>query len=84
MPIMTDGSETGDTGRIDDGHLVFVKEKKKTRKINGNLVDLEEVARAIRTDKDVAEVHVGWENNSLFANLAVSRGMSISMKRPDG
>ena len=71
---------TGDTGRIDDGHLVFVKEKKKTRKINGNLVDLEEVARAIRTDKDVAEVHVGWENNSLFANLAVSRHVDFDEK----
>ncbi|HUI69734.1 MAG TPA: class I adenylate-forming enzyme family protein, partial [Spirochaetia bacterium] len=34
---------TGDLGRFDDGHLVFEREKKGTRKINGNMVDLEEV-----------------------------------------
>ena len=71
---------TGDMGRMDDGHLVFVKELKNTRKINGNLVDMEEVSRAFRLDKDVAEVQVGWENNSLFANLALSRHIDFEEK----
>jgi long-chain acyl-CoA synthetase len=71
---------TGDMGRMDDGHLVFVKELKNTRKINGNLVDMEEVSRAFRLDPDVAEVQVGWENNSLFANLALSRHIDFEEK----
>ena len=39
--------KTGDIGKIKDGHLIFEKEKKKTRKVNGNMVDLEEVDRMI-------------------------------------
>jgi long-chain acyl-CoA synthetase len=72
--------KTGDMGRIDEGHLVFEKEIKNTRKINGNLVDLEEITRAIRLDKDVAEVQVGWENNSLFAHLALSPHIDFDEK----
>jgi long-chain acyl-CoA synthetase len=71
---------TGDIGRMEDGHLVFVKELKNTRKINGNLVDLEEIARAIRLDTDVAEARVGWEKNSLFAHLALSRHIDFNEK----
>jgi long-chain acyl-CoA synthetase len=64
---------TGDIGCIDQGHLVFVKELKNTHKINGNLVDMEEVCRAIRQENSVADVQVGFDNNSIFAQLAVSR-----------
>jgi len=71
---------TGDMGRMDDGHLVFLKELKNTRKVNGNLVDLQEVNRAIRLDKDIADVQVQWENNSLFANLAMSRHIDFQEK----
>ncbi|MFI5367985.1 MAG: hypothetical protein ACHQ1F_03115, partial [Spirochaetia bacterium] len=71
---------TGDMGRMEDGHIVFAKELKNTRKINGNLVDLEEIARAIRLDPDVAEARVGWEKNSLFAHLAVSRHIDFDEK----
>ena len=67
-------------GRMDDGHLVFLKELKNTRKVNGNLVDLQEVNRAIRLDKDIADVQVQWENNSLFANLAMSRHIDFQEK----
>lgn len=38
---------TGDLGYLDDGHLVFVRERKATRKVNGLMVDLEEVRRAV-------------------------------------
>lgn len=37
--------KTGDVGRIENGHLIFEKEKKKTRKVNGNMVDLKELER---------------------------------------
>jgi long-subunit acyl-CoA synthetase (AMP-forming) len=72
--------KTGDMGRIDQGHLVFVKELKNTRKINGNLVDIEEISRAILLDRDVADVQVEWENNSLFAHLALSRHIDFDEK----
>ena len=71
---------TGDMGCFDEGHLVFLKELKNTRKINGNLVDMEEITRAIRMDKDMADVRVGWENNSLFAHVALSRHIDFEEK----
>jgi len=43
-----DWFKTGDIGRMEDGHLIFEKEKKKTRKVNGNMVDLEELERIIK------------------------------------
>ncbi|MBA7588407.1 Long-chain-fatty-acid--CoA ligase [subsurface metagenome] len=44
----TDGwFRTGDIGRLQNDHLVFLKEKKNTRKINGNIVDLDEVRKAM-------------------------------------
>jgi long-chain acyl-CoA synthetase len=42
-----DWFKTGDIGRMEDGHLIFEKEKKKTRKVNGNMVDLKELERII-------------------------------------
>ena len=72
--------KTGDMGRIDAGHLVFVKELKNTRKINGNLVDIEEVTRALKLDPDVADAQVGWASNSLFARVAVSQRIDFDEK----
>ena len=40
--------KTGDIGRIEAGHLIFEKEKKQTRKVNGNIIDLEELERIIK------------------------------------
>jgi len=65
---------------MENGHLVFVRELKNTCKINGNLVDMEELIRAIRMDKDVADVHVGWKNNSLSAQVAVGRHVDFDEK----
>ena len=72
---------TGDMGRFDEGHLVFLKELKNTRKINGNLVDMEEVSCAISLDKDVENVQVGSDNNGLFARLALSRRVDFNEKK---
>jgi len=78
---MCDGwFRTGDLGRFDEDHLVFTGELKKTRKINGSMVDLEEVSRAILIDPDVAEVHVGWERNALFADLGLRRNVDFEEK----
>jgi acyl-CoA synthetase (AMP-forming)/AMP-acid ligase II len=63
---------TGDMGFFDGNHLVFIKELKDTRKINGNIVDLEELRRAILLDREVAECQVSCENNSISAKLAVN------------
>jgi long-chain acyl-CoA synthetase len=71
---------TGDSGRIVDGHLVFEKELKNTCKINGSLVDLEEVSRAIRMDRDVEQVQVQWEKNALTARIALSRRINFEDK----
>ena len=38
---------TGDKGRMEDGHMVFESEMKRTRKVNGNMVDLTEVETVI-------------------------------------
>jgi long-chain acyl-CoA synthetase len=42
-----DWFKTGDIGKIEDGHLVFIQEKKRTRNVNGNMVDLEELDRIV-------------------------------------
>jgi long-chain acyl-CoA synthetase len=44
-----DWFKTGDIGRIDDDHLVFVREKKRTRNVNGNMVDFEELDRIMNS-----------------------------------
>ena len=71
---------TGDSGSIDNGHLVFVKELKNTRKVNGNMVDLEEVSRALLLDEEVEEAHVTWADNVLSAHLAFSAHVDFSTK----
>jgi len=58
---------TGDIGRMDKGHLVFLREEKNTRKVNGNMVDLEEVRKALLSISEVREAYVTFENGSLSA-----------------
>jgi long-chain acyl-CoA synthetase len=53
-----DWFKTGDMGRVEDGHLVFEKEKKKTRKVNGNMVDLEELERIARLNDEDDPAHL--------------------------
>ncbi|MBS3819934.1 acyl--CoA ligase [bacterium] len=45
-----DWFKTGDIGRMERGHLIFEKEKKKTRKVNGNMVDLKELERFVHSN----------------------------------
>jgi long-chain acyl-CoA synthetase len=44
-----DWFKTGDIGKMKDDHLVFIKEKKRTRNANGNMVDLEELDRIMNS-----------------------------------
>lgn len=71
---------TGDLGHLSGGHLVFSKEKKNTRKINGNIVDLEELTRAIRMDPDVADVALSCEKNQLCARLGIASRFDFKEK----
>jgi long-chain acyl-CoA synthetase len=71
---------TGDLGRFDGDCLVFTRELKNTRKVNGNMVDLEEVCRALRLDPDVHEVRVRCEQNELVADLGLQKGIDIVQK----
>jgi long-subunit acyl-CoA synthetase (AMP-forming) len=65
--------KTGDRGCFRDGHLVFAEEMKNTRKINGNMIDLEEVRKAILLDDQIARVDIHYANNSLRARCRVDR-----------
>ena len=60
---------TGDIGRIDNGHLVFLGERKNTRKVNGNMVDLEEVRRAILRCGGIADCRVDIREGILQADI---------------
>lgn len=71
---------TGDLGRLEGGHLLFLREIKDTRKINGNIVDLAEVSRALKTDPEVAEAEVGWTEGVLEARIAIPAGIDFREK----
>ena len=56
--------KTGDIGKIRDGHLVFVREKKRTRNANGNMVDLEELDRIVNLidKKNQSDLRISLKN----------------------
>lgn len=60
---------TGDFGHMDEGHLIFDREKKRTRKLNGNIVDLLEVEQAILSDPSVSETQIKYESGRLTAYI---------------
>lgn len=60
---------TGDIGRLDDGHLVFVRENKRTCKVNGAMVDLSEVSRALESCPEVASAQTEYRDGALQALL---------------
>ncbi|MBN1837234.1 MAG: acyl--CoA ligase [Spirochaetales bacterium] len=77
---------TGDVGRIEDGHLIFLRETKATRKVNGNMVDLAEVRRALLALPGTREAVVEYAQGQLVARLALDGGppdreRSLELKR---
>ena len=71
---------TGDLGRYDDSHLVFEREKKQTRKVHGNMVDLNEVRRAIDLLDPALEAEVDVVDGSLFSKLGVPASIDFAEK----
>ena len=66
---------TGDLGHFENGHLVFDEEKKKTRKLNGNMVDLKEVEKALLRCGGVERVSVSFGRRGLEAGVGHRRGI---------
>ncbi len=65
---------TGDFADFADGHLLFVAEKKRTCKINGNMVDLAEVERAVCSHPAVETCMVRKEGRELLASVVCLNG----------
>jgi long-chain acyl-CoA synthetase len=59
-----DWFKTGDIGKIKDGHLIFIREKKRTRNVNGNMVDLKELDRITQMidKKDQSDLRTSLKN----------------------
>ncbi|MBP7734666.1 MAG: acyl--CoA ligase [Spirochaetes bacterium] len=65
---------TGDIGKMEEGHLVFIREQKGTRKYKGNMVDLEEIRRALLMNPKVREAEVACIDNILSAGIEIDSG----------
>ncbi len=61
--------KTGDLGKASEKHVIFVAEKKKTRKVNGNIVDLKEIERALGRNRRIKEAEVWGEQNQIKARV---------------
>jgi long-chain acyl-CoA synthetase len=66
-----DWFKTGDIGRMEDGHLIFLKEKKHTRKLKGNMIDLQEVKNAILMYPGIKDAVIDFKDNSLSAGIMI-------------
>ncbi|MFO7781229.1 MAG: class I adenylate-forming enzyme family protein [Spirochaetia bacterium] len=60
---------TGDIGRLEDGHLIFEREHKRTCKVGGVMVDLEEVKKALCMHPAVHGAHVEFRDGAVEAGL---------------
>ena len=67
---------TGDIGKIEDGFLVYQHEKKNTRKIKGNMVDLAEIKKAIESMEGGGESSITYKDNVLSANIVFGNSRS--------
>ena len=63
---------TGDLGKIEGEQVYFLGEQKRTLKVNGQLVDLNEVERAIRETGIIDHVEVSGTTNHISAKLRFS------------
>jgi long-chain acyl-CoA synthetase len=64
---------TGDEGRLEGGHLVFLRERKATCKVNGNMVDLAEVRRLVLSFPGVATAEVRPSGRGLEARIRADK-----------
>ena len=77
-----DWLRTGDIGHFDGDHLVFDAEEKLTRKVNGVIVDLEEIRRALCLDPDIADAIVRAHQNSVEVDVVPARHFAPNEKIP--
>lgn len=68
---------TGDRGRFNETHLVFDEEIKQTRKVNGIMVDLQEVRRAVLAASVADDARIILENNGVTALLRIPESVDI-------
>lgn len=68
---------TGDRGRFRETHLVFEGEIKETRKVNGVMVDLQEVRRAVLAASTAEDATVFLEGNAITALLKIPESVDI-------
>jgi len=66
-----DWFKTGDIGRIENDHLFFIKEKKNTRKLKGNMIDLEEVKKAVLLYPKIKDAIIDFKDNTLSADIKI-------------
>ncbi|MFO7884922.1 MAG: class I adenylate-forming enzyme family protein [Desulfobacteraceae bacterium] len=64
-----DWFKTGDIGKIENDHLIFLKEKKNTRKFKGNMIDLQEVKKAILMYPGIKDGIIDFKENTLSAGI---------------
>ncbi|RKX83760.1 MAG: hypothetical protein DRP70_14300 [Spirochaetes bacterium] len=60
---------TGDITHMENSHLVFDQEKKKTRKINGNIIDLIEIENVIDSYPGTDRFRIEFEQGRLTSYL---------------
>lgn len=63
---------TGDRGRLEDGHVLFEREIKRTCKVGGIMVDLAELERAISMHEAVGAVEVSFADGAVQAGIGVA------------
>lgn len=68
---------TGDRGRFDGTHLVFDEEIKRTRKVNGVMVDLQEVRRAVLAASLADDARIILEGSAITALLKMPESVDI-------
>lgn len=61
--------KTGDIGKMENDHLIFLKEKKNTRKLKGNMIDLQEVRKAILMYPGIKDAMIDFADNTLSAGI---------------
>jgi long-chain acyl-CoA synthetase len=70
--------KTGDICRFEDDHLMFIRQKKNIGKIKGNMVDLEEVRKAILSYPKTKNAIIDLKNNILSARVEIETDTDLT------
>ncbi len=72
---------TGDRGALRNGHLIFDSEIKETCKVNGVMVDLNEVRRSVLAASSAQDARIIKYGNSLTALLELADHADIEVEK---